>query len=647
MVQRLSISWLVRVVRRPTFWFIIALLAFITVLQYREAVETPAFFTEFISSLGLSRHAFERILYLAVIIWAGFLFGWRGSLATSLVALACMLPRAILLSPTPQDALFETAAVFIVGNLVASAFESLRKEREHRIQLAALNEIASAVSQSLELRQVLNNSVNTIMNVMKVDAVMLFLIDEEAKELSLAAYQGVSDEFVQSLGKLRVGEGFNGVVAQTGEPVYIEDASTDLRLTKKAVIEEDIRSELIVPLKSKGKVMGTLCVAKHKRYDFMQDETKTLTAIGNQIGIALENARLYEKEREFVIKLTISEERYRQLFENANDAIWINDIEGNIISANDAANRLVGSKLESLSYTSNRSSLSDESLRLANEIRTKLLRGEPVIQPYEQKLVTEDGTKKFLRLTTNVFRVDGKPVGFQHIARDVTQQMRMEENLRFYLEQVTKAQEDERMRIARELHDDTTQALVVLARELDIIASSKGGISEDKRQLLENLRQQTNNIMAGVRRLSQDLRPPTLDRLGLVAALEWLASNVESHSGIVVKVKKNGSERRLPSEVELLLFRITQEALNNVWRHSQATHTEVLVEFEQRKIRIVIRDNGKGFELPYAADSLSRHGKFGMVGMKERARLLGGNLELDSNPGKGTTVTVEAPIYPK
>lgn len=643
MLPRLSLNWL-RVVAKPKFWLIIVLLAFITVFHYREVVPIPPFLTDLIAQLGLSRHAFERILYLAVIIWSGFLFGWKGSIITAIVALACMLPRALIISATPQDALFETGTVFVIGNLVAFSFEALRKEREHRIRLAALNEIVSSASQSLELSQVLNSSVDNIVNVMKVDAVLLFLLDDETNELSLAAYKGVSDQFVRSVGKLKLGEGFNGMVAQTGEPAYIEDASKDPRLTRVAVAEEGIRSEMIVPLKSKGKVMGTLCVATHKRYEFTRDEVKTLTAIGNQIGVALENARLYEKEREVAKKLRISEERYRQLFENANDAIWINDIDGNIISANDAANRLVGGNLESLSHTSARSCLSDESLRLANEIRTKLLRGETVDEPYEQKLVTEDGTEKILKLTTNVFKVDGKPTGFQHIGRDVTQEIRMQENLRFYLGQVTKAQEDERMRIARELHDDTIQALVALARELDMLSSSKEGISEDKKRLLENLRQQANTTMAGVRRLSQDLRPPTLDRLGLVAALDWLASNVEGHSGIAVTVKKNGTERRLAGEAELLLFRITQEALNNVWRHSQATHTEVIVEFDRGKTRITVKDNGKGFALAHPADDLSRRGKFGMVGMKERAKLLGGKLEVDSKPGKGTTISVEAPI---
>ena len=220
----------------------------------------------------------------------------------------------------------------------------------------------------------------------------------------------------------------------------------------------------------------------------------------------------------------------------------------------------------------------------------------------------------------------------------------MQENLRFYLQEVTKAQEEERKRIARELHDDTTQALVVLSRQLDELASGDKELSKDGKLLLENLRQQTNSTMEGVRRLTQDLRPPTLDRLGLLPALEWLASDVGKHSGIIVEVKMHGAARRLPAEAELLLFRIAQEALRNVWRHSQATSAEVIVEFGEGKTRITIKDNGKGFNLPQTMGDLARDGKLGLAGIQERAQLLGGSVKVESEPGRGTTVTIEAPI---
>jgi len=246
-------------------------------------------------------------------------------------------------------------------------------------------------------------------------------------------------------------------------------------------------------------------------------------------------------------------------------------------------------------------------------------------------------------LATSLVLNKGEPVAFQHIARDVSEQKRMQENLRFYLRQTTRAQEEERKRISRELHDETIQAMVVLSRHLDTLASNSEGLSPDNRLRLEELRQQTNNIMQGVRRLSQDLRPAALDRLGLLSALEWLASDVAEYSGIATKVNVLGTERRLPEEIELVLFRITQEAMRNVWRHSQATAAEIIVEFDQSKTRITVNDNGKGFSLPQTIGDLARHGKLGLAGMQERAQLIGATLTVQAEAGKGSSITVDLP----
>ena len=209
------------------------------------------------------------------------------------------------------------------------------------------------------------------------------------------------------------------------------------------------------------------------------------------------------------------------------------------------------------------------------------------------------------------------------------------------MRQTTNAQEEERKRISHELHDETIQALVVLSRQLDALASSKNDVPEEQRLRLEELWQQTNVIIRGVRRLSQDLRPAALDRLGLLSALEWLASDTSEYSGIATKVNLLGTERRLPEEVELVLFRITQEALRNVWRHSQATRAEITVEFNSEKTKITVSDNGKGFNLPEKIGDLARGGKLGLTGMQERAQLIGGTLSVQSQPGKGTSVTME------
>lgn len=362
--------WLIEALSKPVFWLILLLLILITIPHYAEALAFPLFITELISEFDLNRHAFERILYLAPIVWGGFIFGWRGSAAISLMALALMLPRALFISEHIIDALFEASAVFIVGNVLAISFASLRREREYRTQLE---------------------------------------------------------------------------------------------------------------------------------------------------------------------------------------------------------------------------------------------------------------------------------VARQNLQEDAEQLREMQENLRFYLHQVTKAQEEERKRISRELHDDTIQDLVVLSRQLDTLASSKE-LSEDSRHNLEELWQRTNDIIEEVRRLSQDLRPAALDRLGLMPALKRLASDVADYSGIETTVRVNGEERRLSEEVELILFRITQEAMRNVWRHAQANRAEITVEFGESKTKISISDNGKGFEPPEKIDHLTRDGKLGLAGMQERARLLGGSITVESAPSRGSIITVEVPV---
>lgn len=654
----------VRVISKPGFWLILALLILISLPHYIDSLQHPAFLNQLMASLKLERHAFERILYLIPIVWAGFLFSWKEAAVTSLVALAIMLPRAILL-PGTQDSLFETSAVVIIGNVLSISFEALRKAREQRSQLemahrelqyhtrtieesekrlSTLNQIANTVSQSLELSQVLNSAIDSVIDVMVVDGAWIYLLDQDKNELVLAAHRGVSQEFARDAGRIKVGEGFSGDVAETGRSLFVEDASRDPRLAKVA-FKDELHSALIVPLSSKGKVNGTLGVNARKYRSFQQGEIELLTAIGNQIGVAIDNASLYQRQQEVAAELRASEARYRELFENAHDAIWIHNLDGKIISANQATAKLTGYSADELLDMNVRAFLSAESLRLAGEIREKLLGNEPVVQPYEQRIFRKDGSEAFIQLTTSVVFTSNKPMAFQHIARDVSEERRLQENLRFYLHQATRAQEEERKRISRELHDETIQALVVLSRSLDALASGSNGLSEENRLRLEELRQETNNIMRGVRRLSQDLRPAALDRLGLLSALEWLAADVTQYSGIATKVTTIGSDRqrRHAEEVELVLFRITQEAMRNVWRHSGASQAEIVVNFGEKTTSISIRDNGRGFDVPKTMGDLAREGKLGLAGMQERAHLIGGVLTAQSEPGKGSAITVEIP----
>ena len=643
MVLRSYISLLVKVLRRPGFWFLAVLFLAISVPHYDETLHPP-FVNRIFEYLDMDRHAFERILYIAPITLAGFIFGHRGAYIASAVALAFMIPRAIIISPSTGDALFESGAIFLVGNLVGFAFASLQKERKRRMQLDVLNQTSLVVSQSLDLGPVLNSSIDSVVGVMKVDVAQVFLVDESAGDLELAAYRGISREFAKGVDRLQIGEGLNGSVAQTGVPTYVKNASTDPRLTRTVLKEDNIGAMLIVPLKAKEKVMGTLCVGMRGYREFSQDEVDLLTNIGNQIGVAVENARLYQQQKEFTEQLRASEERYRELFENAHDAIWFHDLEQRIIAANNSCIGLTGYSLEELQQMPARDLISMDSREVVASIEDPQKQNEATGHLLEVILVKKDRSEAYVQLSTNPIFSNGSLTAFQHIARDITREKQMRENERFYLQQVTIAQEEERRRIARELHDDTTQELIVLSRELDELHSKSGSLSEDEKSRLNKLWQQTNSIISGVRRLSQDLRPATLDRLGLLPSLEWLASNVREHSGIEVKIDVSGDPRRLVSEKELVLFRIAQEALNNVWRHYQATTANIMVEFKDDITRITVTDNGKGFSVPSGMGDLAKEGKLGLAGIQERAKLIGGSVTVHSEPGKGTTVTVEAPV---
>ncbi len=206
------------------------------------------------------------------------------------------------------------------------------------------------------------------------------------------------------------------------------------------------------------------------------------------------------------------------------------------------------------------------------------------------------------------------------------------------------AQEEERRRIARELHDGTTQDLVTLLHQVEKFTSITDSLSPRDATLLEGLWQQTSKTLDEVRRFIQDLRLPILDDLGFLPALEWLTSDLAKQSGIAVDMVVLGPVRRFPHEIELILFRIAQEALRNMRKHSEASRVEVTVEFGNAKAVLTVKDNGKGFELPKGIDSLPSVGKLGLIGMQERVQHIGGKLTLQSKPGKGTTVIVEVPI---
>jgi len=261
----------------------------------------------------------------------------------------------------------------------------------------------------------------------------------------------------------------------------------------------------------------------------------------------------------------------------------------------------------------------------------------------EARLNGKNGIEAYVELRSSPLLRRNQIIGLQVIAQDMTEEKQLRQNMEYYIKQVTRAQEDERLRISRELHDDTAQILATLSRGLDSLTTGKRELTKPVIKQLKKLHEMSDSALDGVRRFSQDLRPSILDDLGLVPALEWLIADLEKGYGTATKVDITGSRRRLTPEIELTVFRIAQELLSNIRRHSQASSVEMSLDFGTDALTLIVSDNGQGFNVPERTSDLAQSGKLGIIGMRERARLIGGTLVVQSEKGTGTTITLRIP----
>jgi len=211
--------------------------------------------------------------------------------------------------------------------------------------------------------------------------------------------------------------------------------------------------------------------------------------------------------------------------------------------------------------------------------------------------------------------------------------------------QIINAQEEERKRVARELHDETSQVLTSLLISLAVLEESI--TAPEARNRIADTRRLAHQTLRAIRNLSLDLRPSALDDLGLLPALRWYIKEYQQKFSLSVDFQASRLKERLPTEIETVIYRIVQEALTNVARHAQAKTVQVHVEDDAETIQVTICDDGKGFEMERYQQTLEpgqEHG-WGLVGMRERASLLGGTLHITSKPGEGTTIYTSVPIH--
>ncbi|MDP2210195.1 MAG: PAS domain S-box protein [Candidatus Aquicultor sp.] len=515
--------------------------------------------------------------------------------------------------------------------------------REQEKQLAVINSFSVMLSKSLEFEEVMKTTVDMVKGIMQVEVVLVFSLHENLEELRLIAYSGIHEDSATALERMRLGEGVCGRVAETGQPLMVDDITKEPELCNETVKDEQLKSEISVPLMAHGKIMGTLCVATRSERKLKPADVELLRALGNLIGVAMRNVNLYSERMVAAEQLRLSEKRYRQIFENAHDAIWVQDLSGTVIAANQAAGELFGYELHTLVGMDSEKFFPDKDYAFSQAIQKNLLNGLNGHHSYKQEIVREDGSKAYVMLSTNLVSSNSHPDGIQFIGRDITNEVRMQENQRFYLEQITKAHEEERLRISRDLHDSAAQSLIATLRSLEKFCEEEDRLSQRRLDLLWIYHKQLKGALQEIRQVSRDLRPSIIDQLGLLPAVEWLVEQQKAEHGLDASLSIKGEERRFSKEQEVTLFRIIQEALRNVVRHAEATEVKVAIVFKETDTVVSIIDNGSGFELPESLGELSRLGKLGVDGMMTRARLVGGTFDMQTSPGEGTAIAVVVP----
>jgi PAS domain S-box-containing protein len=420
---------------------------------------------------------------------------------------------------------------------------------------------------------------------------------------------------------------------------------------------EHVRNWMGVPLVAAGKVIGLYSVDKTEPDFFRPEHARVAETLAARAASAIQNAQLFEQTQHYVAELEEriaernsveaalreSEERYRELFENARDAIYVHDLDGKYISINHAAEQLSGYAREEIIGHSFTEFISAEHItQVRDNFCGKLAkRGETT---YEVEVIAKDGRRVPVEVSSRAIYENGVIVGVQGTARDITERKQAQDALQMFSRQLIEAQEEERRRIARELHDQIGQVLTAVKMNLHTVQRVCNG-TESGTYIRDNI-EAVDEALRLVRDLSVDLRPPLLDDLGLVTALHWYVDRYAKRTGIDadVIIKLQDQNERFSRELETACFRIAQEALTNIVRHARAKRVSVRLRKEDSVLVLSVKDNGVGFDPQALRRRVPGAVTLGLLGMQERAHAAGGVLEINSKTSKGTEIRLKLPL---
>jgi signal transduction histidine kinase len=535
--------------------------------------------------------------------------------------------------------------------------DSSRRER-------ALIDAGIALSSELELDALLARLIETAADLTRARYSALGVLNAQRTELERFITHGVDEEERAAIGEPPRGRGILGVLVADARPLRLHDLTSDPRSSGFPPHHPPMHSFLGVPVLLRGVAFGNLYLAEKDGGDFTEGDEEVVTLLAAQAAVAIDNARLYEAAtrrsrqleslNEIASALAGEVELERLLDLVARDlselldarvvAVALPDDAGplEVAAASDSA--LVGTKLGAIG----------RGARVLVTRRSELVRHDDE-QSDDDGLIALVGARVGLVVplvagdrALGVIVVAGRASGEERFGEEdlqlaedyakraavaVDASRRVERDA---LRRAVAAQELERARLARELHDETGQALTSILLTLRAIDDAE--TDDERRSAVSVVREQLVDTLQSVRRLAVELRPAALDDFGLQPALERLAATVGERSGLNVQVEVWLGADRLPTAVETAIYRIVQEALTNAVKHAQARQASILLTRKNERVTVIVEDDGKGFD-PDATTS-----GIGLVGMRERVQLLDGSLRVETGADQGTTLVAELPL---
>jgi signal transduction histidine kinase len=544
--------------------------------------------------------------------------------------------------------------------------------QESRVE--GLVEAGIALSSELSLEALLQRLVETAAQLTGARYAALGVIDAAGKELERFVTTGIDPETHAAIGDLPRGRGILGVLIREARPLRLPCIADDARSVGFPPNHPPMQTFLGVPIVLRGVAYGNLYLTeKAEEAEFTEEDQELVGLLAAQAAVAIENARLYESSRAWVRQLESLEEitaamasevetsrllalivgRFRELVDARLAAIIVPGAEDTLqVAAADGeeADALVGFRL------ARDRSKAGRVFQQGASVRVDSLLDDPDVDPELPRragaraglwvplltrgqamgvLIALDRQEPDPRFTDGDLRLAETFAARAAVAVDLSRRVTRET-----VQRIVEAQELERRRLSRELHDETGQALTSILLGLKTLEETSGKPEFPK--AIGQLRELVVGTLQDVRRLALELRPKALDDFGLVPALERLTSTFAEQTGIAVELEARLPEARLPSEVETVLYRVVQEALTNVVKHAHAEHVSILLSHRDGRIAALIEDDGRGFA-PHMLKTAEQTG-LGLLGIRERVSLLNGQVTLESTQDSGTTILVEVPL---